>query len=115
MVCKVGPRPLERYALLVTFLSVLHHKCMRRYKGQRELITSAVAIQVLATLSRFNMAAEYHRRARCSEAEGYPYTSAMQWRKAAELFATEDWIAEKCWQKWERIMCLPRKFSQAIA
>jgi len=87
---------------------------MRLHEAKLELLTSAVVLELLIAVERFNTAAEYRRRARCSEANGYPYTAAVQWRIAANLFRSEDWLAEKCWQAWERIMDIPRKFSQPI-
>jgi hypothetical protein len=46
--------------------------------------------------------------ARFEEQQGFPFTAAMQWREAAELFADHTDLAERCWREWERIMGLPR-------
>jgi hypothetical protein len=87
---------------------------MKRHPAKtRQLITSAIAIELLANLSRFAAAIDYRRIARCSEAKGYKYTAAMQWRKAAALFDS-DALADRCWQEWERIMLLPRRLSEPI-
>jgi len=86
----------------------------RQGARRQQLITSAAAVELVIRLSRFAAATEYHRIARRTEADGYPYTAAMQWRKAAALFGSEDWLTEPCWQEWERIMHLPRKLSAPI-
>ena len=48
------------------------------------------------------------------ERNGFPYTAAMKWRKAAELFAPSTRAAEYCWREWERIMGLPRQLAVPI-
>jgi hypothetical protein len=48
------------------------------------------------------------------ERNGFPYTAAMEWRKAAELFAANTRAAEYSWQQWERIMQLPRRLAGPI-
>lgn len=48
------------------------------------------------------------------ERKGFPYTTAMRWRKAAELFAPNTRAAEYSWQQWERIMHLPRRLAEPI-
>jgi hypothetical protein len=73
-----------------------------------------VAIDLLASLSRFVTATQHRRMARRSEAEGCPYTAAMQWRKAAALFDPDEGFQDRCWQEWERIMRVPRRLSAAI-
>ena len=45
------------------------------------------------------------------ERNGLPYTAAMEWRKAAELCATNTRAAEYSWRQWERIMQLPRRLA----
>ena len=44
------------------------------------------------------------------EQNGFPFTAAIKWREAAELFAHDGPLAEHCWSEWERIMGLPRGF-----
>ncbi len=48
------------------------------------------------------------------EQNHYPYTSAMEWREAAELLAPNTFAAEYCWRHWERIMRLPRRLAAPI-
>lgn len=86
----------------------------RRRTKREQLITSAAAVELVAMLGRFATAAEYHRMARRTEAKGYPYTAALQWRKAAALFDSEDSLSDSCWRQWERIMHLSRAFSGPI-
>ncbi len=46
--------------------------------------------------------------ARLEEQNGFPFTAAIKWREAAELFGPNTVDAEHCWREWERIMRLPR-------
>jgi len=88
---------------------------MKRHAAKnRQLITSVVAVELLASLSRFAAATQYRRNARHTETEGYQYTAAMQWRKAATLFDSDDGLADRCWREWERIMRLPRRLAAPI-
>jgi hypothetical protein len=48
------------------------------------------------------------------EKHGLPFTAAMEWRRAATLFAPIHAIAERCWREWERIMHLPRSLAGPI-
>src|ERR1700756_178385 len=48
------------------------------------------------------------------EKNALPFTSAMEWRKAAELFSISPQVSDRCWQEWERIMHLPRRFARPI-
>ncbi|SRR6266702_7459074 len=60
-----------------------------------------------------NLAKAFHcsREAQRDERNGLPYTAAMNWRKAAELFVPETRAVEYCWCEWERIMQLPRRLA----
>ena len=59
---------------------------------------------------------QYCRAARRDEENGYPLTAAMEWHKAAELFApVVTSLADRCWQEWERIVKMPRSLAGAIA
>jgi len=51
------------------------------------------------------------RAAQRDERDGLPYTAAMKWRNAAELFAPNTQAVEYCWREWERIMHLPRRLA----
>ena len=56
----------------------------------------------------------YSRAAQRDERNGFPYTAAMEWRNAAELFAPDTLAADYCWGQWERIMHLPRRLAHAF-
>ena len=56
----------------------------------------------------------YSRNAQRDERDGFPYTAALEWRRAAELFASKTLAAEYCWRQWERIMHLPRRLAGPI-
>lgn len=47
--------------------------------------------------------------ARWEEQNGFPFTAALKWREAAQLFGQDADRAERCWSEWERIMGLPRE------
>jgi hypothetical protein len=51
------------------------------------------------------------RAAQRDERDGLPYSAAMKWRAAAELFAPNTQAVESCWREWERIMHLPRRLA----
>jgi hypothetical protein len=55
------------------------------------------------------------RAAQRDESHGFPYTAAIQWRRAAELFAPETLASEYCWRQWERIMLLPRQLAEPLS
>ena len=79
-----------------------------------EDLSSAAAVDVMNQLERFSKAAALHKTARQTEAAGFSYAAAMQWRKAADLFDSDPWLSEVCWQQWERIMHLSRVFASAL-
>jgi hypothetical protein len=56
----------------------------------------------------------YWRAAERDEKNGFPFTAAMEWRKAAELFSPIPHVSDRCWQEWERIMHLPRHFARPL-
>jgi hypothetical protein len=57
----------------------------------------------------------YGRAAERDERNGFPYTAAMEWRNAAELFGPNTRAAEYCWRQWERIMHLSRQLAGPIS
>jgi hypothetical protein len=57
---------------------------------------------------------KYRRAAVRDEKDGFPFTSAMEWRKAAELFSIIPQISDGCWHEWERITRLPRRLARPI-
>jgi len=56
----------------------------------------------------------YGCAARRDERDGCPYTATLEWRKAAELFASNTRAAEYSWQQLERLMHLPRRLAGPI-
>ena len=56
----------------------------------------------------------YSRDAQSDEHDGFPYTAALEWRRAAESFASKTLAAEYCWRQWERIMRLPRRLAAPV-
>jgi hypothetical protein len=56
----------------------------------------------------------YGHAAQRDERNGFPYTAAMEWHHAAELFLSGSLAAEYCWGQWERIMHLPRQLAAPI-
>jgi hypothetical protein len=57
----------------------------------------------------------YGCAARRDEQNGFPYTAAMEWHKAAELFSQNTRAAEYSWRQWERIMRLPRRLAGPVS
>jgi hypothetical protein len=60
-------------------------------------------------------ALHYGRAAQRDERNAFPYTAAMEWRHAAELFVSGSLAADYCWRQWERIMQLPRRLAGPIS
>lgn len=56
----------------------------------------------------------YWRAAERDEKNGFPFTAAMEWRKAAELFAPVAVASGYCWRKWERTMHLPKRLARPV-
>lgn len=71
-----------------------------------------VRAQFLTLLYRPALAIAYCRAAQRDETDGYPFTAAMERRKAAELLAFIPAVAERCWMQWERIMRLPHRLAR---
>jgi len=53
----------------------------------------------------------YRHAAARDEKNGFPFTAAVEWQKAAELLSPIPQVSDRCWQEWERIMHLPRRFA----
>jgi hypothetical protein len=71
-------------------------------------ICVASFVRVVAPLYAF----QYCRAAQRDERNGFPFAAAMEWHKAAELFApVAPPLADRCWQEWERIVRLPRRLA----
>jgi hypothetical protein len=56
----------------------------------------------------------YGHAAYRDEQNGFPYSAAMEWHKAAELFSPNTRAAEYSWRQWERIMRLPRRLAGPV-
>ena len=76
---------------------------LRQEPGFNGMIRQDMAIQAKAF--------QCSRAAQRDEQEGLPYTAAMKWRNAAELFVPNTQAVEYCWREWERIMHLPRRLA----
>lgn len=79
-------------------------KCRCNHK----LVIAAVGTQRFSNVPVVAKAVHYVCAAQKDERNGFPHTAAMEWRHAAELFASNTLAAEYCWQQWERILHLPR-------
>jgi hypothetical protein len=60
-------------------------------------------------------ALHYSRATERDERNGFPYTAAMEWRHAAELFESGNLAVDYCWRQWERIMPLPRQLAVPVS
>ena len=60
------------------------------------------------------LALRYRRAAQRDENNGFSFTAAMEWRRAAELSSWITPLANRYWQEWERIMQLPRRLAVPI-
>jgi hypothetical protein len=87
---------------------------MRTRSNRRRTIT-AVSARCLAYIAALRKAVHYVYAAHRDEENDFPYTAALEWRKAAELFGSEAPVAEYCWRQWERIVQLPRRLAEPIS
>ncbi len=60
------------------------------------------------------VAVAYCHSARRDEGNGYRFTAAMEWRKAAELLNFVPVAADRCWRHWERLMRIPRHLARPV-
>lgn len=60
-------------------------------------------------------AMKYCRAAQNEEKNGFAFTASVEWQKAAELLSPVPFLADRCWQQWERIMRLPRRLAAPIS
>lgn len=84
-------------------------KCRKNYS-----LAMAIAARWVSNVAIPARAFQYGRAAERDERNGLPYTAAMQWRKAAELFPPETLAAEYFWRQWERVMHLPRRLADPV-
>jgi hypothetical protein len=61
------------------------------------------------------IAMRYCLAAQRDEKKGFPFTAAVEWRKAAELLVPITRMSDRCWLEWERIMRLPRHLAGSIS
>jgi hypothetical protein len=84
-------------------------------KSERNAARRAAKLQrLLAVAAGSAMGLAYCLAAQQDEKNGFPLTAAMEWRKAAELFAPVSLLSDRCWHQWERLMRLPRCFANPI-
>lgn len=86
---------------------------MKNRKGEKLAITT-IGVWWLRNVLVPVKALHLRRAAQRDERTGFPYTAAMEWRHAAELFAPNTLTSEYCWAQWERIMRLPRRVAAVI-
>ncbi len=86
-------------------------------KSRSKQNVAIAAVGAWWTTNIFVVAKALHasRAAQRDERNGFPYTAAMEWRNAAELFASGTRAADYFWQQWERIMHLPRRLAAPMS
>ena len=60
------------------------------------------------------LALRFRRAAQRDEHNGFSFTAAMEWRRAAELSSWITPLADRYWRGWERIMHLSSRFAAPI-
>ncbi len=80
-------------------------------RDNHRVAVAAVGTWWFSNVAVPTLALYYAWAARRDERSGLPYTAAMEWRKAADLFDPRTRIAEYLWRQWERIMGLPRRLA----
>lgn len=83
-------------------------------RNNHKAAMAAVSARCLVYVAGLRKAVHYASAANRDERNNFPFTSALEWRKAAELFGSCTPAAEYCWRQWERIMQLPRHFAAPI-
>lgn len=83
---------------------------IRRTAGQPRRLRNLVVVA-----SGMAVGLRYCRLAQRDEQNGFPYTAAFEWRKAAELLRPFGGLASRCWLEWERIMEMPRRLAIPLA
>jgi hypothetical protein len=87
---------------------------MKNLKHER-LVLDEIGGWWMRTVVVLTKALHYVRDARRDERIGFPYTAAIEWRHAAELFIPGNLAADYCWGQWERIMHLPRQLAGPVS
>jgi hypothetical protein len=85
---------------------------MKSHHNHKLAVVAAGAC-LLSNVAVSSRALHYMCAAKHDEDSGFPYTAAMEWRNAAELFSLQI-LGEYCWRQWERIMRLPRRLAEPI-
>jgi hypothetical protein len=85
---------------------------MKSRRNRNLAIGIACASSIVSEISA--EACRYCQAAKRDERNQFPFTAAMEWRKAAELAESLPLLADICWREWERIMQLPRRLAQPI-
>jgi hypothetical protein len=69
---------------------------------------------LLAAAGTATRALRYCVAAQRDEQNGFLFTAAMEWQKAAGLFVPIAPFVDLCWRQWERIVRLPRHMAEPI-
>jgi len=56
----------------------------------------------------------YCRAAEDDERNGFPFTAALEWYRAAHCFDSQSAVSDRCWRAWERIMRIPRALANSV-
>jgi len=78
-------------------------------------MTGIIGRQIVEGAAGLTNAIKYCRAAQKEEKNGFAYTAAVEWQKAAEFLSPFPSLADRCWQEWERIMRLPRRLAGPIS
>ena len=78
-------------------------------------MTGIIGRQIVEGAAGLTNAIKYCRAAQKEEKNGFAYTAAVEWQKAAEFLSPFPSLADRCWQQWERIMRLPRRLAGPIS
>jgi 2-haloacid dehalogenase len=81
---------------------------------ERQLVTDQPGMWRVLILAGPILALPCRRAALRDENNGFPFTAAMQWRKAAEMSSWIAPLAIRYWREWERIMQVPRGLAEPI-
>lgn len=77
-------------------------------------MAAIIGQKLVESVAGLAQAMKYCRAAQTEEKNGFAFTAAAEWQKAAELLTPFSPLADRCWQQWERIMRLPRQLADPI-
>jgi hypothetical protein len=86
----------------------------RGAKPGRNAAALVVCQRFIPAIASPVLALAYCYAAQRDEGNGYEFTAAMEWRKAAELLSRIPAAADRCWRHWEQLMQLPRRLARPI-